>query len=709
MIDVARRGSTTLKPRARIIKLLGEELITDEVIAIVELVKNSYDADATKVEVILENVTNLEDARIVIRDNGVGMSLDTVLNAWLQPGTETKKKSRERKERSKIFNRPILGEKGVGRFAAQKLGSMISLTTRSENEALETIVEIDWKMFEKDKFLSDIRVNWIQTEPQVFRKRTGALVEINFLRKEWPRSLVANLAQKLASLQSPFKGKDNFQIVLRSNDYPDASKEAQFPVELLNKSVYSFSGTVSKEGTLTGRYVFSNPAFRKLSRDLPIKSKDVRDPDYFKEGEYMRKPLCGGFSFEFYVWDLDWSTLKETITKKIYDRFIKPRTGVRIYRDNFRVWPYGKEGEDWLELDLRRVNAPPKCLSNNQIVGIVDVDHINNPDLSDKTDREGLIDNIQFRDFKRLVLLTINEFEVLRRQDKDKIDRIRERKIGKKIDEILDELEKMRRKIGKNDHGDLYSKNLDSIERAYSNYKTDIVEKLYVAAGIGIAVLMPAHEVQIQLKDLIPSLEDIKSDMVRFGLGGRIVERFDKIDRIISILWDVSDGALELTKRARRRFSLKSAVDFSLKIKEHELKRNAIDVEVVEKERIEIKGYQNLVMTALLNLVDNSIWWLQKNAGHKRLKITIKRDADNNPTIIVSDNGPGIEPADLPYLGEAFYTRKPRGTGLGLFIAKRAMEANRGKIDFGFHPNDLDYLQGANVLLIFEMEGEKAK
>ena len=72
----------------------------------------------------------------------------------------------------------------------------------------------------------------------------------------------------------------------------------------------------------------------------------------------------------------------------------------------------------------------------------------------------------------------------------------------------------------------------------------------------------------------------------------------------------------------------------------------------------------------------------------------------------MSDNGPGIDPADLPYLGEAFYTRKPKGTGLGLFISRRAMEANNGRLDFGFYPNDPDYLQGANVLLIFVTEGE---
>ena len=96
-------GSIPFQPKARIIKLLGDELITNEIIAIVELVKNSYDADATEVQVTLENVTDVETGRIVIRDNGTGMNHETVLTAWLQPGTDVKKKSREKSERSRIL------------------------------------------------------------------------------------------------------------------------------------------------------------------------------------------------------------------------------------------------------------------------------------------------------------------------------------------------------------------------------------------------------------------------------------------------------------------------------------------------------------------------------------------------------------------------------------------------------------------------------
>lgn len=703
----AQRGSAKFEPRARIIKLLGEELITNEVIAIVELVKNSFDADATKVTVDLEKIVDVENAKIRILDNGVGMSLDTVLNAWLQPGTEVKKKSRERKERTAIFHRPILGEKGVGRFAAQKLGRLVTLITRAKGDEHETLVEVNWKDFEQDKLLSEIPVNWIQAKPIVFKRdQTGTLIEINFLHKKWTHRTVRNLAEKLATLQSPFGKKGNFEIELISNDFPKVNEEAKFPKDVLKRAVYSFSGTVSKEGILKAQYRFLNPVFKELQREFEIEGKDVRDPKDFKNGRMMRQPSCGGFGFEFYVWDLDPSTMRETISREAYLSFVRPHKGIRIYRDDFRVWPYGKEGNDWLELDRRRVNNMPKCLSNNQIIGIVEISHKNNPSLTDKTDREGLIENIQYSDFRSLVLTTINELEILRRQDKTKIDNMRERKVGKKIDATIDEIEKLRRKILKNGHLDIYATSLKSLENAHNNYKINVVEKLYVAAGIGIAALMPAHEVQIQLKDLRPILTSLKNEMIRIGFGGKIIERFDDIDRIINILWDVSHGALELTKREHKSFSLRSVVDFSIKNKRQELERNGITIEIQEKEKIAIKGYANLVMTAIMNLLDNSIWWLQKSFDKRKLKITIKRDTNNFPNIIVSDNGPGIDPADLPFLGDAFYTRKPKGTGLGLFISNRCMEANSGRIDFGFYPHDPDYLQGANVHLIFEVVGD---
>lgn len=698
----AENGAIPFQPKARLIKLLGDELISNEVIALVELVKNSYDADATSVEVLLENITDIDNGKIIVRDNGTGMSKETVLGAWLQPGTDIKKRFREGNQRTKVYGRPVLGEKGVGRFAAQKLGSLITLITKTKEDKLETLVEIDWKEFEKDKPLSDILVKWIRVEPKIFRgEMSGTFIQIQFLNKKWNEKIVSKLIQKLGSLQSPFKEKANFRINLTSNDYPHLVEEVKFPKSLFEQAVYSLCGTVTKTGVLKGEYHFHNPAYKNLERKVTLE-KDIRDPEDFSSNDFFRYPCCGDFSFDFYVWDLDPLTLKETISRKNYCVFIQPHTGVRIYRDNFRAWPYGEEGDDWLDLNHRRVNNMPKCLSNNQIIGVIEISQEGNPQLRDKTNREGFLENQEYTDFQSLVTSAINELEILRRQDKDKTDRLRERSTGKRIDQTIDEIKKLDKRIRKNNHCGLYSENLRKIEAAHNNYLSTTVQNLYVMAGIGVAALMPAHEIQIQVKDLKPLLIGLKEQFKSFGVGNRILGQFEEIDKIVSTLKEVSEGALELGKREHKVFSLHSVVNFSLKIKEPELRRSSIRFVVIEKAQINLKGYPNLVMTALNNLIDNSIWWLQTKSDPRTLRITIKRDGVGNPLIVVSDNGPGINPEDIPYLGDAFYTRKPKGTGLGLFITKRAMEANGGKVEFGFYPTDPDYLEGANVLLIFD-------
>lgn len=696
----AKRGNTTFKPKARIIKLLGEQLITDEVIALVELVKNSYDADATEVTVTLEKAEDVEEGKIRILDNGSGMSLDTVTDAWLQPGTNFRMKQRKKGERSSLFGRPILGEKGVGRFAAQKLGSLISLATKNIDAKFETMVEVNWETFEEDALLSDIVVNWIQVEPKIFKdKATGTLIEIQNLKKQWTKPMVLRLAQKLQSLQSPFKQRADFKVTLKCDFYPKIEEDVKFIDEYLDRAVYSLVGSISSEGLLTGKYHFNNPAFKDLERKESFESKDIKDLDHFKTRGV--KPTCGEMHFRFFVWDLDSKTLSETVTRQIYNNFIRPYTGLRVYRDSFRVWPYGEEGNDWLGLDQRRVNTPKKCLSNNQVVGIIDISQMQNPSLLDKTDREGLILNRAFEDFHSIVLSALSELETERRKDKIVADRLIERKKGKKLDSTIEAIDNIR-DVLEHDGLSKYGDYIHEIELAYKFEVRNVHEPLITAAGLGLAYQMPAHEIQIQLKGLRSKLDEFEEDMARIGLSGRITERLSDTRKIVEILREVSEGALELSRRKKTTFSLKSAIVFAEKIKKPEMNRVKVNSDYVTKEDISINGYQNYFITSILNLIDNSIWWLQKVDKDRVVKFTIKRDQQNNPLVIVSDNGPGIEESDIPFLGEAYFTRKLHGTGLGLFIVKRSMQVNLGEFRIGFHGDDPDFLEGANIMLVFK-------
>jgi len=157
--------------------------------------------------------------------------------------------------------------------------------------------------------------------------------------------------------------------------------------------------------------------------------------------------------------------LKETVSRRRYDTEIKPRTGVRVYRDGFRVWPYGEPGNDWLKLDSRRVNNPTKCFSNNQILGIVNVSGDSNPRLVDKTDREGIIDSEAFEDFRNLVLFAISAFEVERKQDRRRIFILR-RKM-KRYDRTNEAIDKLRSKLKRRKDLATYKQEIVDIENAY--------------------------------------------------------------------------------------------------------------------------------------------------------------------------------------------------------------------------------------------------
>lgn len=246
------------KPKAHILTLLGEELIKNPVMAIYELVKNSYDADSIKVEVIFRDIEDIENAAIIIQDNGIGMTEDIVENVWLEPGTDFRKPfSTETGERqiikSPIFSRVPMGEKGVGRFAVHKLASKILLITRPllflrnevTNEILGSQVAdyeiqlfINWKEFIQSKYLSDVPIKWkIKKDINSFRfkENSGTYIHLSGLKEIWTRGMARQLKGQILTMLSPKVDENKFRINLSfSNkwlvDYPSIDKINAHPL-----------------------------------------------------------------------------------------------------------------------------------------------------------------------------------------------------------------------------------------------------------------------------------------------------------------------------------------------------------------------------------------------------------------------------------------------------------------------------------------------
>lgn len=249
MSQQSQQGTVALRPRAHLLAIIGRELIKDESVAISELVKNSYDADATFVNVLLVGVSSPDSGRIDIRDDGHGMTTETVLTAWAEPATSFKRGQREgRSPRGRI----LLGEKGVGRFAVDKLGKKVELITRREKEDHETVLHIDSGVYDKDVYLDEVKNEWETRPPkEIVDPPQGTILRITQLRGAYSQELVENIHKALAKLISPvIKSELKFQIKFQCSDYPKLTGEIEIPLPL-SRAPWSIRGSVNENGNFT--------------------------------------------------------------------------------------------------------------------------------------------------------------------------------------------------------------------------------------------------------------------------------------------------------------------------------------------------------------------------------------------------------------------------------------------------------------------------
>ena len=180
--DSTTSSSSVLRPRARILKILGDELISSDQVALIELIKNSYDADATAVDVLFAGDIENGQGSIQIIDNGVGMSLQTIQSAWMEPATHIKRVN----TRSELFRRRVLGEKGIGRFAASRLADSLLISTRQPDADKELSAFVDWTAFDDEsKYLDEIEILWETNPPSEFADK-GSFTRLLTLLKIAP-------------------------------------------------------------------------------------------------------------------------------------------------------------------------------------------------------------------------------------------------------------------------------------------------------------------------------------------------------------------------------------------------------------------------------------------------------------------------------------------------------------------------------------------
>jgi len=234
------RNEHYFKPRARLLLQLGNQLIKDEGLALFELVKNSYDADATYSNVQLNYIDKKDLGQIIIEDNGSGMNYDLIVNHWLEPGTDLKEKLISKSERSNLYNRLPLGEKGIGRFGSHKLGQKIQLITKTDFDD-EVEINIDWNDFENVKYLNEAPVSIIEKkEPTFFKKSITKISNSDYDK------IYSNIENEIDRevLENYYKKEDDFYFL--KDDVLENKNKFRLLKILLNNNFYYTSGTFIK-------------------------------------------------------------------------------------------------------------------------------------------------------------------------------------------------------------------------------------------------------------------------------------------------------------------------------------------------------------------------------------------------------------------------------------------------------------------------------
>lgn len=743
--------SYKIRPYARLLTMLGEQLITNEQIALAELIKNAYDADADWVKISFENFEIVKgqdefkltpQSKIIVEDNGCGMDLETIEHSWMNPATPNKKSKDNEIRRTPQKKRIIQGEKGIGRFAILKLGRDIKIITRPEGSDKEYFVDYDLSAYDDDfltregkqqeLYIDDIKITVKERAPLSMVNRTvtvnsqqfdsnnnhGTRIEIANLKGTWTEKKIDEVGEESQKLESIFdkiiekKSLSPIEVGFEFNRERKVFSKAiiqKLAALLKDSSVLKITEGYYDEKEICFTYKLNGIPFK-----LPLADPQIAGLAYFQKrfmgnrdlfgNPTIRKTTCGSFRFNFFVFDFTADNETPYYLDKTEKEQIKNHR-IYLYRDGIRVAPYGNPDNDWLQIDRQRgVGRAGDYLSNDQVVGFVDISKHGNPRLKDKTNREGLIEEGKAtQDFIGL----IHSFLLFVRQHpyKQYQERIRQQEEQKnaKLRVVDNKFVSLHEAIKGNSKAEAIYKELVSsykIEQDFYKNRLDSTEDL---AAVGLSVETASHDMSMMLNKGIDAIDQLVEDIDGGLLTDEQIE--NELHSIRGIFSFVRDrmGDIQLlfksSKQRRRNIRFADVLEKVEKIYSRTLKRENINYNVIKcGSPIIAKCTDAVILQLLINLFDNAIYWLSMpDISEKQITITLD---GNTQQVIFSDNGPGIRDDDKPFIFEAFYSGKEDGRGLGLYIARQLLQRMGYSISLAEIASE-KVLPGANFVINF--------
>jgi signal transduction histidine kinase len=686
------------KTNAKVERLVGRELITNSTIAIFELVKNSYDAGAKEVEIKFVNFdcndgnkskqVSKEDSYIEITDDGKGMTLKEIEDNWMELGTSYKEKNKTEEIRIRgeqidtISKRYVNGEKGIGRFGVDKVGAILLMESIDRELKNKCIVKFNWNDFDdRDKLIEEIPCAY-EVRKVKENEKSGLKLKIMNLRDRWFLNDIEKLKMSLKKFLSPIEiEQDEFKILVT---YPkkvgDNIEETTEQIlndsfEYLKTNIYS---RIDENGIL----------YYEIFDD----GQSVRSEEY----KMYDKPPFG--QVEATIYYLNRSD-KGVFTKKM-GLPSHEYGNIKIFRDNFRIMPYGEPHNDWLEIDNKHAQGVFRSFGTRDLVGSILLSHDEskgNYVLREATDRVGLIEDVEeFTQFKEFIWKTIGIFQTyifdrIEKEAKETSEILKNESTNLKsettsfIEKFINMIDKVDLPV--NDKEELMAEinynsnklmsNIVKVENASKEIDKKIKIYTHITGAEGV-LFNKMHKIKNKLAiidaQLVDLDMDIKSSKIEFNTK-EIKIAFNTIKKMI-------DGSLKIIKAAKAKktnFYIKDLIEEAIRNQRSRLRQEDVKINNnFDANNIQIKGNKEALQINIFeNLFDNSFKALSEI---KNREITIETKVNKDwVEIYFSDNGKGIPEDKIPFIF-SLWGSNTDGSGIGLATARDTVKDHDGEI-----------------------------
>jgi len=728
-------GEASFSVAARVAMQLGRESISNSTVAIIELVKNAYDADANQVSIRFHGLDR-DNPIMVITDDGIGMSEQAMRDQWLVVGTANKRT----KHSSEGKHRVLVGEKGLGRLGLDRLcgRTTVRTFTSAEDHGMEFV--IDWRKYENtQQRLEEIKhplylIGKTIVDPVTLVERyidRGTWIVLEELKDQWNEETLEEVRRELTLLVSPFGSGDDFEISLFSGMDWRQLDGVISPSDMLIAAEWQLVAEIGEDGSV---------AYRMFSSHYEKQYELSRTPweHRFKKTK-SALPRCGPLRFEMYFYPRKTVELGDIrfVKRQITD-FLELQQGIRIYRDGFRVKPYGEpDGKgDWLTISYRRQQSPGGVTQKgwrvgyNQVVGAVFISREQNPKLVDQTNREGLVEGPAFND---LVMFTSDAISFFERNRHEFETSKPETRSVEGVRQIAEEKANVSLEAAKGlqEATRTVDEVLEQAERTGDTAKLRDARALLGSAATEVnKVVTEAHEAQQRLvevsrdqeedfqrqKDTLANLASLGILAAGFGhetLGSANVVLLNakQLDRnlrggMFMVAPDVREAVEQnLIVLAKETRNIKDFAEFTLQtVRRDKRERKAVVLDQIvrdvfgyfqhslDEKHIRVildlpdSGTRPILAfeidweSILLNLITNSIWAMEDTSAAARAIRVSLRESGDLLELRFADSGCGVAAGtEQDIFLPAFSTKRGVdgrvvGTGMGLAIIKSFVE-----------------------------------